>query len=867
MREETPVQILHQTGSDNIGVQIDGHNNTVTIFCGTARLTLAFRHRVQRAPTKDLDLLNPYRCPIELVGRAKDLESLQAWLQSDKVVAVQCRIGRAGSGKTRLAIELCRWAEAQGWTAGFLTHDELTRFQRDGHVRGWDWPSPTLIVVDYAATSAAALRHWLEDLADRDCTGRPPLRLLLLERHASTDLGWWSELTRFSGFSAAPIEDLLDPPEPVELSRVSDRNDRRTLLQAIMAEAAKLAGKPAPPLLPNPGTDPAFDTAIARDAVELEPLYLLMAGLTAVQTNVPHVLALTRTDLATRLAARELERISDLAAGHAVDPTLAQHLAAFLTLMNGCPTAALPDIVTTEAAILGHTLTTGPDPVAHLLADTFTSEQPDRLDPIRPDLIGEAAILAIFERHRRPPDWQAATVTRAYDRNAPETTATVIRTAQDYATGRLDHPSLLWLDCLADQAVDPFQQMAIADQLPQRTVNLRERAVAVWERITNAMRDASAGQPQLRALLATALNSLGNRLAELGWREAALAATEEAVAVYCELTAAQPDVHLPDLAMSSNNLGIRLSELGRHDDALAATEKAVEIYGKLAAARPDAFRPYLARSLNNLGGSLSALGQHKDALKTTEEAVEIYRELAAARPDTFRPFLAGSLDNLGLRLSELGRRKGALEAIEEAVEIYRALAAARPDAFQRFLAGSLNNLGAMLSELGRREAALAATEEALAVYRALAATRPDAFRPFLADSLNNLGAMLSQLGRREDALAATEEAVGIFRELAAAWPQAHLPKLSISLFNQAMFLEALDRLEEALASNAEAIDALRPTFLAQPMAVVQWMQPMCVQYLQRARKLGVEPAAALIGPIVEVFQTLQAQAQTEGDQP
>ena len=81
--------------------------------------------------------------------------------------------------------------------------------------------------------------------------------------------------------------------------------------------------------------------------------------------------------------------------------------------------------------------------------------------------------------------------------------------------------------------------------------------------------------------------------------------------------------------------------MGRAEDALAASEEAVAIYRELAAARPDAFRPDLARSLNSLSADLSGLGRAEDALAASEEAAGIYRELAAARPDAFRPDLAG----------------------------------------------------------------------------------------------------------------------------------------------------------------------------------------------------------------------------------
>ena len=45
------------------------------------------------------------------------------------------------------------------------------------------------------------------------------------------------------------------------------------------------------------------------------------------------------------------------------------------------------------------------------------------------------------------------------------------------------------------------------------------------------------------------------------------------------------------LAGSLNNLSIRLGDLGRREEALAAAEEAAGVYRELAAARPDAFRP------------------------------------------------------------------------------------------------------------------------------------------------------------------------------------------------------------------------------------------------------------------------------------
>jgi Tetratricopeptide repeat len=52
------------------------------------------------------------------------------------------------------------------------------------------------------------------------------------------------------------------------------------------------------------------------------------------------------------------------------------------------------------------------------------------------------------------------------------------------------------------------------------------------------------------------------------------------------LAAARPAAFRPDLATSLNNLSNTLAELGRREDALAAIDEAVEVYRELAAKTP-----------------------------------------------------------------------------------------------------------------------------------------------------------------------------------------------------------------------------------------------------------------------------------------
>ena len=67
----------------------------------------------------------------------------------------------------------------------------------------------------------------------------------------------------------------------------------------------------------------------------------------------------------------------------------------------------------------------------------------------------------------------------------------------------------------------------------------------------------------------------------------------------------------PELALALNNLSNCLTELGRREEALAAIQEAVTIRRQLADARPDVFRPDLAMSLLNLSNRLGSLRRER----------------------------------------------------------------------------------------------------------------------------------------------------------------------------------------------------------------------------------------------------------------
>ncbi len=816
-------QHANASGQGATLVQILGDNNVVTLGPGEAVLYLQtyaadLRARVARRPEgegdapgytatglAEADLLVPFTRSIELVGRATETTAAAHWLDQAAPLSIRVMTGAGGRGKTRFALELAGARRALGWEAGFVVADRLATFLAQPTAPRFAWGKPTLVMIDYAAGKAETVLRWLRLLLGHPgCqpgSTAPRLRLLLLERDATRGAGWWEKAFGGSDHEGRAIGHLIDSASPVQLGPIDRPADRR----AVFATAFRLASN-AEPVLGD-----GIDERMAAQSWGGEPLFLAIAGIYAARLGVAEAVALPADALALAVAADELLRIRKVwvAKGRPAEADdFAVHMAALATLCGGLSRADAETAIRRERDALDCGSIGDTPRVRDAMADALRGPQ-GGIAPIQPDILGEAAMILAWKET----SVAEAAITRALPTHRAPVVLAVIGAAQDFAIHGRQAP-VAWLRAVLEATSERSDLEALANALPHATVELREAAVAINEKLLT-LPPAHAGDEAWRALT---LNNLSTHLSGLGRREAALAASEEAVAIRRRLAAARPDEFLPDLAASLNNLSADLSRLGRLEAALAAIEEAVAIRRRLAAARPDEFLPDLARSLNNLSNGLSDLGRREEALAAIEESVAIRRRLAAARPDAFLPGLAMSLNNLSVDLNGAGRREEALAAIEEAVAIRRSLAAARPDAFLPDLAISLNNLAAHLSSLGRREAALAASKEAVATYRRLAAERPDAFLPDLAGSLNNLSTHLSSLGRREAALAASKEAVATYRRLAAARPDAFLPDLALSLNNLSNRLGDLGRREAALAAIEEAVATYRRLAAARPDA-------------------------------------------------
>jgi tetratricopeptide (TPR) repeat protein len=120
--------------------------------------------------------------------------------------------GTAGSGKSRLALELCREADSE-WHAGFLSRTE----------KNFKWsqfrPSrKTLIVIDYVASRAAEVGEAVLMLSRVSSSFTKPVRVLLVERGKDS---WWTTFSREESQSESAEIAACEHGEPLGVSGLS----------------------------------------------------------------------------------------------------------------------------------------------------------------------------------------------------------------------------------------------------------------------------------------------------------------------------------------------------------------------------------------------------------------------------------------------------------------------------------------------------------------------------------------------------------------------------------------------------------------------------------------------------------------------
>jgi HEPN domain-containing protein len=856
-------------------------------------------------------LLEPDSCFIaDLVGRETEKASLLAFVDDPVDFRYAALIGEGGSGKTRLALDLCMQVIEQGWEAGFLSADALKALVGHPQFSSWVPSGECLIVVDYAQSSKETLSTLFCRLVSLAGSGEmEKVRLLLLERHAKVDEGWLSELstalegparTRGVGMS---FYDLWEIPtytqkEDADFSFVKGMIDATLAAWSGLSSASRRE-------LPQ-WTEEQWVGLAQR--TEQRPLCLLIAGLQYAEAGDEQKLREANVQMLLDYAVdKELAHLGKVAEHCGVKKPAHLFYAAALVTLAG-PHEYYDDAFTDALNALAKKLGEDSDALRHPLDEGLgrTAQEGEQGDgaehvvvPIGPDLVAGAFVESVLKRDKALREY---VLQSALELNAFHAWHKLWLFGCD-AEARTEAGQNLygcWLEVLIDrqerfEAVLPLEPFVVpfsttihkvrtayarktitlvkdsadesvrvgflnnAAKLLVETGNHQEAASVAKGVVERVRKLASANSSVYTPSLALSLNNYANILSGIGNRDEAVVAAKEAVESYRKLAAANSAAYAPDLAMSLNNYANRLSETGNRDEAVVAAKEAVESCRKLAAANSAAYKPDLAMSLNNYANRLSETGNREEAVVAAKEAVESYRKLAAANSAAYTPALASSLNNYANHLSETGHREEAVVVAKEAVDIRRKLATANPAAYTPDLAMSLTTYANRLSETGSRDEAVFVAKEAVDIRRKLAAANPAAYLPYLASSLNNYANRLSETGNREEAVVVAKEAVDIRRKLAAANPAAYMPDLASSLNNYANRLSETGNREEAVVVAKEAVEIYRKLASVNPAAYTPALATSLNNYASMLSKTGNREEAVFVAKeAVDIWRKLAA---------
>ena len=544
--------------------------------------------------------------------------------------------GPGGLGKTRLLIEVAATLRQQGWTAGFFDrpHEQVDatlkqRWQALDQliVNGED--EGLLVVMDYAESRQDELRRLAERLSQHPDDDIRPIRLVLLARSAGD---WWTtlhddtaELQRIfrsagSGADMISLPAIATGPHRLALFEAS----RQAFAPWLAAQGYVMpAGEPSGEQLRRVETGTGYARPLS---VQMEAFLWLASAApevdgTGIEVLLRGVLGLERDHWRKLVGALDEDRTRDMARG-----------VAQVTVVQGTASRTCSErLLMADDFYKGQrTARVAVDPVVRNLYRVYG--KPDGgLGHLEPDLIGEHHVATVgdIELIDGCVRWVETEAADMQEKRRRDLVTVLQRATQpehgaivnDRAAILLDylvstHLKMLAADIVAVMVDTPG---ALAARLYQQVDTLDDEALGAIDTAlpiqSLSLMDVSLRVSARRADLARERLSDDN-------------VAEDAPADWRETT-------LNHLAGCVGTLAIRFSNLGRREEALAASQEAVDFYRRLAQARPDAFMPDLAMSISVTSDALAALDQQAEAAQAADQALEILAPFVERYPDTY----------------------------------------------------------------------------------------------------------------------------------------------------------------------------------------------------------------------------------------
>ncbi|MEV0824164.1 tetratricopeptide repeat protein [Nonomuraea rubra] len=774
----------------------------------------------------DWVLLMARHAVVPFLGRSEELGELRAWAAEPGPLSIAVLSGRGGTGKTRLAGELCEELAEAGWDAGFLPVDAVTGLLSGERVM-FEALRPTLVVVDRPEPSSPVVGELVRRLAKHGHNAR--VRLLLLAREPG-DAEWWRRLDTAAGGWLRRLNTTTVQLNAHPLT-LAERTEHA--VAAMKAFAPSRAVLPSPPHLDDPeyglplhvhlaallrlcdGEDGGESDGVTGEAADRHP------DPAAGQATDRHPDGSVGGGLIGRFLARERgqwarvwpdgeERLSEAAARQAV---------AVLTLTAPAP-AELPLLLTCVPGLR----TRAPGP-------------PSDTSPLREDSPGDTSPLREDSRGDTPPP---------HGDSGPASRAGTPDHAPPLHPGAL--AAARWLSRLFPSSPGPHGgRMAplgpelVAEQLLAETEDLDALVLAVHDhegravhhlvRMLDVLRLSAGREPVRQALWSLLASRLGKLVAEAtanpagGLGDALNAALvvfagDRQLAETAAGLQARPGAQEAESPRGAGvprgaeiSVGAEAWEVGLGCRGLTVTLAELAVRHR----RGDGGRLALARALTGLSAGLAAVGKTGEAVVAAAEAVETY---AGAPPYEEATGRAEALFGLGACLLAGGEAGGAIKPAQEAAARYRILAEEDSSHVEQ-AARAHYNLACALLELGRLDEAVEAFEAAggsggfasqvrgvLSVLPGTAGVTGDVSRPVPLSSFEGIGvdAVLPDLA----ACLATAVVSAVNNTAPTSRNVAHHLHLA------ATWLEAHDRPADARAPAAEAVARLRTLAAEEP---------------------------------------------------
>ncbi len=326
-------------------------------------------------------------------------------------------------------------------------------------------------------------------------------------------------------------------------------------------------------------------------------------------------------------------------------------------------------------------------------------------------------------------------------------------------------------------------------------------------------------EPEFRTERGRAFFKLGAVTQQLGKRDDAMAAYEQALQIFIALVHEHPEVleHRATLARIHLNRGVVFLETGRRGEAAQAFQEALALQ-KLVAAEPRSgpeAQRVLVLTCGNLGVVCQQTGKPKEAEQAYREAVDRSRNLVRDYPAPAHQYvLAGSGNNLAALYLRTGRLQEAERLFQESRTLGETLVDAYPKnpAYQAALAGTYNNLGEVYQKTGRLCEAEQTLREALALKQALVQEHPlvTSYAVDLGGTQAVLGEVTDQSGRPEAALDWLDRAVATLEDVLVKEPRHAKARASLGTAYQSRLVvrTALCRYSESLHDSDRILELL-----------------------------------------------------------